>query len=484
MRSENRIEDIALPYWQEREAHDECGIVGVTSVVGDNLAVQVRNAMTEQQHRGQDAAGLAFYHADKLEVRKGLGLVDSALPTRLIKNLPASIHIAMGHVRYSTVEVKGRKKQLRAAAPIKKQSNGAEIAVEINGHVNNIEELLDGVDRDPDEFVSDTEGLTEVLAVTMGRGASAEDALAEVLPGVNGAFSLMALAEGKLFAARDGHGFRPMALGKRNGDGWAITSESGALGSTDANFVRDVAPGELLIVEGNNLKSKGIINGLPQRTCLMEYLYLARPDTKLDGLEISAVRQDLGRRLAIKAPVDADVVIGIPDSGVPAAIGYARESGIPLAQGFVKNQYVGRTFITRGQMTREEKVRMKLRPIESDVRGKRVVFDDDSIVRGTTTAVMVAMLREAGAREVHGRISSPPYKWPCFYGLATEDRELLIASRHPKIEDIRREIGADSLAYLDLDETLEAVGSLAVKRVCTACFDKDYPTPIDPKLYS
>lgn len=479
MQWEQNIEGLALPYWQEREAHDECGVVGITSARGEDLLPDAHNTLVELQHRGQDAAGLAYYDGKSLEVRKGLGLVDTALPEELISRLPNAIHVAIGHVRYATVEVDGREEQLRAAAPIKKQSNGAEIAIEINGHVNNIEELIDEVGLNPDDFVSDTEGLAELLAVAMGRGSSAREALTNVLPRINGAFSLLALAEEKLFAARDGHGFRPMALGKRNSDGWAVASESGALSSANATFVRDIAPGELLAIDGNNLHSTNIINGLPQRTCSMEFGYLARPDTKIDGLEISEVRQNMGRRLAKKAPVKADVVIGIPDSGVPAAIGYAEESGIPLRQGFVKNQYVGRTFITRGQMSREQKVRMKLRPIESDVRGQRVLFTDDSIVRGTTTAVMIAMLREAGALEVHGRIAMPPYRWPCFYGLATEDIDLLIAARNQDINDIGSELGADSLDYLDVDEVLELIGSLATKKVCTACFDKDYPTPID-----
>lgn len=488
----------------ENKSQDECGVAAISSIAGAALPAMIHNALIEQQHRGQSAAGMAFELNGDIEVRKDIGLVNEALPARMVKDLPQAIHTAIGHVRYSTVAVEGEENERRASHPYFREAGKYKIAIGKNGHLNNIYELLDAAGRDPRAVLTDTEGMTELIADTIDAGASPEEAFAEVLPQLEGAFSIVGLVcgngtkpGGKLVVARDGHGFRPLALGRRHGDGWAVTSESGALVSAGASLIREILPGEMATVENGNLFSKQIIEQHISSLCLMEYIYLARPDTRLRGPnspEVKAIRVELGRMLAKVAPVEADMVFGVPDSGIPAAEGYSAVSGLPQKQGSVKNSYVGRTFITTGQDLRAFKARLKQRFLECDVSGKRVVMVDDSVVRGTTTLAMVEMLREAGAIEVHMRVSSPPYRFPCHMGLDTGTRDQLIAAQFDDVNDIRKELGLDSLAYLPLNKVLKAVVKLNKKfgvslesmvgcctnkaGACTACFTGEYTTPV------
>ncbi len=485
-------QDERAVYDIELKPQDECGVVAVSSVAGANLGAVVHNGLLKVQHRGPSSAGLTVFADGELVTRKDVGLVDQALSEKTIRRLPGGVHHAMGHTRYKTSSTPGKGgKQIdrRAAHPITLHDEDIWISVEKNGHLNNYKDQMSDAGVDPDGAVTDTDGLAQTLMAYRQKGLSSEEALARVLPKLNGAFSLIMMDEqDRLLVARDANGFRPLMLGSRNGDGWAVASETAVLPRLGARaFTREINQGELLTIQGSRLRSEQLIAPKLGSMCLMELIYLTSPASRIFGHEMSEVRQEMGRRLAAVAPVEADAVIGVPDSGVPAAIGYARAANVARPQGFEKNPYVGRTFILEEQMQRADKVRLKLNPIQSDVAGKRLVVVDDSLVRGTTTTALVEMLREAGASEVHLRISSPPYLWPCFYGLDTGSRDELIGAQyldHPNmVEEIRRQIGADSLAYLELDETIKAIKSVVRPSelgglVCTGCFDRNYPTEI------
>ena len=432
------------------------------------------------QHRGQEAAGIAVSDGAALVVYKDLGLVAQVFDEPTLSSLRG--HIAIGHTRYSTT---GSSTWENAQPAFRTTRAGTGLALGHNGNLINTLELaaraaaegmLDGADRGGAP-TTDSDVMTGLLAARPD--LSVEAAALEVLPTLQGAFSLVFMDEHTLYAARDSHGFRPLVLGRLD-RGWVIASETAALDIVGASFVREIEPGELIAIDGDGLRSERFAPPHP-KGCLFEYVYLARPDTTISGRNVHAARVEVGRRLAGEHPADADLVIPVPESGTPAAIGYAEASGIPYGLGLVKNAYVGRTFIQPSQTIRQLGIRLKLNPLRDVLRGKRVVVVDDSIVRGNTQRALVRMLREAGAIEVHVRISSPPVKWPCFYGIDFATRAELVAS-DLDIDGIRRSIGADSLGYVSLDG-LVAASEQPRTRLCRACFDGEYPIPLpEPAL--
>jgi amidophosphoribosyltransferase len=445
---------------------------------GEDVAKLAYYGLYALQHRGQESAGIAVSDGDRIVVYKDMGLVAQVFDEGVLGTL--SGHIAVGHCRYSTTGAS----VWRNAQPTFRATGEAGIALAHNGNLINTLELATLLkQRAPDavplsglEATSDTDVLTALFACPpAGAGPhDLADAAAAALPLVRGAFSLVFMDDKTLYAARDPQGFRPLVLGRLAG-GWVVASETAALDIVGATLVREVEPGELIIVGEQGVSSRRFAPAAP-RGCLFEYVYLARPDTTIAGRGVQATRVEVGRRLAAEHPARADLVIPVPESGTPAAIGYAQASGIPYAQGLVKNSYVGRTFIQPSQIIRERGIKLKLNPLRDVIAGQRVVVVDDSIVRGNTQRAIVAMLREAGAAEVHVRISSPPVAWPCFYGIDFATREELIAGRE-SVAEIAASIGADSLGYISLDGLVAATG-LPQGRLCHACFDGDYPIPV------
>ncbi len=432
---------------------------------GEEVAKLAYFGLYALQHRGQESAGIAVSDGSRIVVFKDMGLVPQVFDESVLNTL--SGHIAVGHCRYST----SGSSVWQNAQPTFRATPSSGLALGHNGNLINTLELAalvgTGLGR---EATSDTEVLTALFADgAAGRGIEA-GALA-ALPLVRGAYSLVFMDEGTLYAARDPQGFRPLVLGRLE-RGWVVASETAALDIVGASFVREVEPGELIAMDEDGVRSRTF--AVPQpRGCLFEYVYLARPDTAIAGRSVQATRVEVGRRLAAEHPVEADLVIPVPESGTPAAIGYAQASGIPYGQGLVKNSYVGRTFIQPSQTIRQRGIRLKLNPLRDVIAGQRVVVVDDSIVRGNTQRAIVAMLREAGAAEVHIRISSPPVAWPCFYGIDFATRAELVAGQM-SVEEIRVSIGADSLGYVSLDGLITAT-TLPQGRLCRACFDGDYP---------
>jgi amidophosphoribosyltransferase len=462
---------------QQLGPQDECGVFGVWAR-GEEVAKLAYFGLYALQHRGQEAAGIAVSDGTGVVVYKDLGLVAQVFDEPTLASLRG--HIAVGHTRYSTT---GRSTWENAqptlrATPSSADSRGAAttIALAHNGNLVNSAELAKQV-ADlgiTDDATSDSSLVTNLLAARPD--LSVEAAALDVLPRLRGAFSLVFMDEDTLYAARDAHGVRPLVLGRLE-RGWVMASETAALDTVGASFVREVEPGELLAIGEDGLRSSRFANPDP-KGCLFEFVYLARPDTSIAGRTVYAARVAVGRTLAKEHPVDADIVIGVPDSGIPAAIGYAEQSGIPYSAGLVKNAYVGRTFIQPSQSIRQLGIRLKLNPLREIVRGKRVVMVDDSIVRGNTQRAQVRLLREAGAVEIHVRISSPPVQWPCFYGIDFATRAELLANGLD-VEGIRRSIGADSLGYVSLDGLIAATEQ-PKSRLCRACFDGEYPIPLPP----
>jgi amidophosphoribosyltransferase len=449
---------------EDRPPRDACGVFGVWAP-GEEVAKLAYFGLYALQHRGQESAGIAVSDGSRIVVFKDMGLVPQVFDESVLNTL--SGHIAVGHCRYST----SGSSVWQNAQPTFRATPSSGLALGHNGNLINTLELAalvgTGLGR---EATSDTEVLTALFADgAAGRGIEA-GALA-ALPLVRGAYSLVFMDEQTLYAARDPQGFRPLVLGRLE-RGWVVASETAALDIVGASFVREVEPGELIAIDEDGVRSRTF--AVPQpRGCLFEYVYLARPDTAIAGRSVQATRVEVGRRLAAEHPVEADLVIPVPESGTPAAIGYAQASGIPYGQGLVKNSYVGRTFIQPSQTIRQRGIRLKLNPLRDVIAGQRVVVVDDSIVRGNTQRAIVAMLREAGAAEVHIRISSPPVAWPCFYGIDFATRAELIAGQM-SVEEIRVSIGADSLGYVSLDGLITAT-TLPQGRLCRACFDGDYP---------
>jgi amidophosphoribosyltransferase len=454
---------------------DECGVFGVWAR-GEEVAKLTYFGLYALQHRGQEAAGIAVSDGTGVVVYKDLGLVAQVFDEPTLASLRG--HIAIGHTRYSTTggsTWENAQPTLRAT-PAGPGGRGAAttIALAHNGNLVNTADLARRVQElgHIDGATSDTAMVTSLLAAHPD--ISVEAAALEVLPTLKGAFSFVFMDEDTLYAARDPQGVRPLVLGRLE-RGWVVASETAALDIIGASVVREVEPGELIAIDEHGLRSTRFANPDP-KGCLFEYVYLARPDTTIVGRSIYAARVQIGRILAREHPVEADLCIPVPESGTPAAIGYAQESGIRYGSGLVKNAYVGRTFIQPSQTIRQLGIRLKLNPLREVIRGKRVVVVDDSIVRGNTQRAIVRMLREAGAIEVHVRISSPPVKWPCFYGIDFATRAELLANGLDD-EGIRRSIGADSLGYVSLEGLIVATEQ-PKNRLCRACFDGEYPIPL------
>jgi amidophosphoribosyltransferase len=450
---------------------EECGVFGVWAP-GEDVANLTYYGLYALQHRGQEAAGMAVSDGRRTVVYKDLGLVSQVFDEQVLCSLQG--HIAVGHCRYSTT---GSTTWENAQPTFRTTAAGSGIALGHNGNLVNTAELRDevnaklGVAADA-TVTTDSDLITGLL--TAYPDLSVEAAAITVLPTLRGAFSLVFMDEHTLYAARDGYGVHPLVLGRLD-RGWVVASETAALDIVGASFVREVEPGELLAIDAEGMRSSRFATPEP-KGCVFEYVYLARPDTTIAGRSVHATRVEIGRRLAIEHPVEADLVIPTPESGTPAAVGYAQGSGIPYGQGLVKNAYVGRTFIQPSQTIRQLGIRLKLNPLRDVIRGKRLVVVDDSIVRGNTQRAIVRMLREAGALEVHIRIASPPVQWPCFYGIDFATRAELIASGLD-VEGVRRSIGADTLGYVSLDG-LVAASEQPRSRLCMACFDGTYPIPL------
>ncbi len=454
----------------DKGPQDACGVFGVWAP-GEQVGKLTYFGIYALQHRGQEAAGIAVSDGSSLVVYKDLGLVSQIFDEATLNTLQG--HIAVGHTRYSTT---GSVTWENAQPSFRTTPAGTGLALGHNGNLVNTVELAAeaatlGIGAGMGA-TTDSELLTAMLAAYPD--LSVEQAAMEVLPKLRGAFSLVFMDEHTLYAARDAQGVRPLVLGRLE-RGWVITSETAALDIVGASFVREIEPGELVAIDEDGLRSQHFANADP-KGCIFEYVYLARPDTTIAGRSVHSTRVAVGRRLAKEHPVDADLVIPVPESGTPAAIGYAEESGIPYGLGLVKNSYVGRTFIQPSQTIRQLGIRLKLNPLRDVIRGKRLVVVDDSIVRGNTQRALVRMLREAGALEVHVRIAAPPVKWPCFYGIDFASKAELIASGLDN-EGIRAALGADSLGYISLDG-LVAASEQPKSRLCRACFDGVYPIEI------
>ncbi len=456
------------PFPDDKRPQDACGVFGVWAP-GEEVAKMTYYGLYALQHRGQEAAGIAVSDGSSLVVYKDLGLVSQVFDESTLNTLQG--HIAVGHTRYSTT---GSTTWENAQPSFRTTPAGTGIALGHNGNLVNTAELADeavalGIPRSAMGATTDSELLTAMLAARPD--VSVEQAAMEVLPKLRGAFSLVFMDEHTVYAARDPQGVRPLVLGRLE-RGWVVTSETAALDIVGASFVREVEPGELIAIDDDGLRSEHFANADP-KGCVFEYVYLARPDTTIAGRSVYSTRVELGRRLAREHPVEADLVIPVPESGTPAAIGYAEGSGIPYGTGLTKNAYVGRTFIQPSQTIRQLGIRLKLNPLRDVIRGKRLVVVDDSIVRGNTQRALVRMLREAGAIEVHVRISSPPVKWPCFYGIDFASRAELVANGLDT-DGIRASLGADSLGYVSLEHLIAATEQPRT-RLCRACFDGEYP---------
>jgi amidophosphoribosyltransferase len=465
------------PGHDRAERHDdsgpreECGVFGVWAP-GEEVAKLAYFGLFALQHRGQEAAGIAVSDGSQVLVFKDLGLVSQVFDEQVLCSL--SGHIAVGHCRYSTT---GSSTWENAQPTFCTTATGSGLALGHNGNLVNTAELRAQARKlgvpTRDGAGTDSDLITGLLAAAAD--TDLYSAAQHLLPQLRGAFSLIFCDEDTLYAARDRHGIRPLVLGRLLAGGWVLASETAALDIVGARFVREVEPGELLAIDASGLRSSRFASPNP-KGCVFEYVYLARPDTTIAGRGVHAARLALGHRLAQEHPAQADLVIPVPESGTPAAIGYAQASGIPYGKGLVKNAYVGRTFIQPSQTIRQLGIRLKLNPLRDVIRGKRLVVVDDSIVRGNTQGALVRMLRAAGATEVHVRIASPPVRWPCFYGIDFASSAELIATG-AEVEDVRRAIGADSLGYVSLEGLIAASGQPA-SRLCTACFDGRYPIPL------
>ncbi len=463
---------------QDRAPQDACGVFGVWAP-GEEVAKLTYYGLYALQHRGQESAGIAVSNGHQILVYKDMGLVSQVFDESTLAALKG--HVAVGHARYSTT---GASTWHNAQPTFRPTADGS-IALGHNGNLTNTRELqqlvaempierneLDISARKLETSTNDTSLVTALLA--HHPDSSLEERAVELLPKLRGAYSFVWMDESTLYAARDPQGIRPLVLGRLE-RGWVIASETAALDIVGASYVREIEPGEMVAVDEHGLRTRRFAEAAP-KGCLFEFVYLARPDTRISGQRIHSVRVEIGRRLARDFPADADLVIPVPESGTPAAIGYAEASGIPYGMGLVKNSYVGRTFIQPSQTIRQLGIRLKLNPLRDVIEGKRLVVVDDSIVRGNTQRALVRMLREAGAREVHVRIASPPVKWPCFYGIDFATRAELIANGLGT-EEICSSIGADSLAYISLDQLVEAT-SVSKDKLCRACFDGVYPVKL------
>ncbi|MFV1969818.1 MAG: amidophosphoribosyltransferase [Acidimicrobiia bacterium] len=446
---------------------EACGVFGISG--RDIEAARLTYfGLFALQHRGQESAGISVSDGENITVYKDLGLVAQVFDESVLAGLPGGL--AIGHTRYSTTG----SNSWENSQPVFRHFGWNAISLAHNGNLTNTSQLAEALG--PLAATTDSELMTEAIAQTMAEeGLSLPDALTRTLPGFQGAFTLTVMDTTTLVGVRDPRGFRPLCLGKLD-DNWVLASETAALDILGADFVRQVEPGEMVVISGDSLTSIFPFEPVDSRLCLFEFVYFARPDSTLLGQTIHKTRQRMGRKLADQAPADGDITVPVPESGIPAAQGFAEVSGIPYVDGLVKNRYVGRTFIQPAQAMRERGVRMKLNAMRGIIKDRRVVLVDDSIVRGSTTRQLVAMVREAGATEVHLRISSPPYRWPCFYGMDTGDRSTLLAADR-SVAEIAELLDVDSLAYLELENLIEATEG-AADTFCTACVSGDYPTDV------
>ncbi|MBW3555563.1 MAG: amidophosphoribosyltransferase [Actinobacteria bacterium] len=463
---------------------EACGVFGVYAP-GQPVAHLTYDGLYALQHRGQESAGMAVSDGDFITVDKDMGLVTNVFNDYKLAALPG--YLAIGHTRYSTTG----SSTYRAAQPVHRSAGRSDspstFALAHNGNLTNTEALAADAMMLPGMIASDSELIAELVVQAFPAHARNDErelemTLEAVAPRLHGAFSLVVMDEAHLIGLRDPNGFRPLCLGRLE-SGWVLASETPALDVVGAHFVREVEPGEMVVIDASGVRSHHPFPSerLDPRLCLFEFVYFARPDSLLYGREVHGARQRMGEHLADQAPVDADLVMGVPETALPAAEGYARRSGIPYGQGLIKNRYIGRTFISPHQSQRDRGVRRKLNPLKENIAGKRVVVVDDSIVRGTTSRAIVRMLREAGAAEVHFRVMSPPYRWPCFYGMDTGTRAELLAA-NMTVGEIQDYLGVDTLAYLTIDNLQAAVGAPGAG-FCSACLTGEYPVEVPVTLH-
>ena len=452
--------------------HEECGVFGVYSRTTEDVASLVYYGLYALQHRGQEGCGIVVNEDGVFTSHKGLGLVSEVFTQEEMQKFPQG-EIAVGHVRYGTTGGNN----LNNCQPIQVNHLKGKLAVAHNGNLSNALPLRQQLELSGAIFhsTSDTETIAYVITRERISAPSIEEAVSRAMEKLDGAYSLVLMSATKLMAVRDPHGFRPLCFGQMADGTYVVASESCALQAVGAEFVRDVLPGEILTIDRSGVHSdQRHCSTVPKKLCIFEHIYFARPDSVIEGISVHDARRKAGAILAKAHPVDADIVIGVPDSGLDAALGYSQQSGIPYGMGLIKNKYIGRTFISPGQDHRVDQVKIKLSPVESVVKGKRVVLIDDSIVRGTTSARIVTLLRNAGAKEIHMRISAPPFLYPCYYGTDIDSQDHLIACHH-SVEEIAKIIGVDSLGYLPLENLESLCGSTDY---CSACFSGRYPTEV------
>lgn len=452
--------------------HEECGVFGVYSTKTEDVASLVYYGLYALQHRGQESCGIVVNDDGVFTSHKGLGLVSEVFSHEEMKKFPRG-EIAVGHVRYGTTGGNN----LSNCQPIQVNHLRGKLAVAHNGNLSNALPLRQELELSGAIFhsTSDTETIAYVITRERITAPSIQEADSRAMDKLDGAYSLVMMSSTKLIAVRDPHGFRPLCYGQMEDGTYVVASESCALHAVGAKFERDILPGEIFTIDRNGIHSdKRHCGTAPRKLCIFEHIYFARPDSVIEGISVHDARMKAGAILAKAHPVDADIVIGVPDSGLDAALGYSRESGIPYGIGLIKNKYIGRTFISPGQDHRVDQVKIKLSPVESEVKGKRVVLIDDSIVRGTTSARIVTLLRSAGAKQIHMRISAPPFLYPCYYGTDIDSQDHLIACHH-SVEEIAKIIGVDTLGYLPLENLRDLCGS---DGYCCACFSGRYPTAI------
>ena len=460
--------------FSERPEHPEeaCGVFGVYAP-GQDVARLTYFGLHALQHRGQESAGIAVGDHETVTVTKNLGLVSRVFKESDLDSLTGDV--AIGHTRYSTT---GASTSWENAQPHLSAIGHQMIALAHNGNLVNTTELRDNLKDNGVRFRSTTD--SEVIATLVGHftqeHSHIREGIRETMKLIRGAYAVVIVTEEAIYAFRDQYGIRPLVLGKLDDVGWVVSSETCGLDIVGAEFVRDIAPGEMIKISADGLEAEQAVPAEKPSLCIFEFVYFARPDSVMYDCTLYEARRNMGAFLAKEAPVEADLVIGVPDSGVPAAVGFAQASGVPFGEGLVKNRYVGRTFISPSQYLRQQGIRLKLNPLKHAIKGKRLVVVDDSIVRGNTSRKLVQLLRDGGAAEVHMRITSPPVVWPCFYGIDTDTQEQLIASSH-SVEEVRDFIGADSLAYLSLDALVASTGTEKAD-FCCACFDGVYPVDI------
>lgn len=469
--------DFSLEHFRDEGLHEECGVFGIYGDGGTDPAYAAYNGLLALQHRGQESCGIAVNDCGVISYHKDMGLVTEVFSGGVLDDMQGQM--AVGHVRYSTAGGSVREN----SQPLVMRYIKGVLAIAHNGNLTNALEIRRELEHRGAIFQTtiDSEVIAYIVARERIKCHSIEEAVRRTMYQINGAYSLIVMSPRKLIAARDPHGFRPLCMGKA-GDSVVFASETSALDAAGAEFVRDIEPGEIVVVDDKGVHSIKDHCGAKKALCVFEYIYFARTDSVIDGIGVYEARKQAGRILARTYPVEADLVIGVPESGIDAAIGYSEESGIPYEKGIVKNNYIGRTFIKPSQKERMKSVRIKLNPLGTSVEGKRVVMLDDSIVRGTTCDRIVKMLKDAGAKEVHLRISSPPFMWPCYYGTDIPSREELIACNHT-IEEIGKLSGADSIGFLPAESLPEMLFHKDCG-YCDACFTGNYPAEITTKMLS